>query len=138
MLSFGESAGVRPAGAGEDFSAENAEITGPLPALVLASYAPQPHNRALSSHIVISSSVNIFDSIALHNTSLANSEYLLALFGDLLGNDAALIIQPKSLSGKTLGITRAQATRLGVLLGGALPLAILCAGMAVWLARRYK
>jgi hypothetical protein len=138
LLSFGESSGVRPVNAGEDFSAESAEVTGPLPALVLSSYTPQPQNSVFRSHVVISSSVNIFDSMALHNTSLTNSEYLLTLFADLLGKDTALNIQPKSLSGKTLGITSAQATRLGVLLAGVLPFAILCAGMVVWLARRYK
>jgi len=137
LLSFGETSGARPADAGEDFSAENAEVTGPLPALVISSYA-QPQDSALPSRVVISSSVNIFDSIALHNTSLANSEYLLALFADLLGKDAAFGIQPKSLSGATLGITSAQASRLGVLLAGVLPLVILCAGIAVWLTRRYK
>ena len=49
-----------------------------------------------------------------------------------------LAIAPKSLAGKTLGITSRQVTTLGVVLGGILPLLILLTGIGVWLYRRYK
>ena len=58
--------------------------------------------------------------------------------GDLTEKEASIVIAPKSLAGKTLGITTAQVTKLGVVLGGILPLAILLAGIGVWLYRRYK
>ena len=135
LLSFGETAGVRPAGAGEDFAAAAAERSGPMPALVLSSFNAAGDRR---SYVVLSASTGIFDAVALQNASLTNSEYLLALLGDLTGQDAGVNIQPKSLAGKTLGVTSAQVTMLGVLLAGVLPLLILGAGMVVWLVRRYK
>ena len=143
LLAFGDTAGVRPADAGEDFVPGRAEITGPMPALALSSFYPrsqpaQPAQPELRSSVVASASTGMLDPVALHNASLVNSEYLLALFGDLLGKEAVISVQPKSLAGRTLGITSAQVTRLGVLLAGVLPLLILAAGMAVWLVRRYK
>ncbi|MCL2810990.1 MAG: GldG family protein [Clostridia bacterium] len=136
LLAFGQSSGVRPADAGEDFAPERAETTGPMPALALSGFYPA--GLTVRSCIVAAASAGMLEPVALHNASLANSEYLLALFADLLGKDALITIQPKSLAGKTLGVTSAQVTRLGVLLAGVLPLLILGAGMAVWLLRRYK
>jgi len=139
LLGFGETAGVRPADADEGFSAGDAVISGPMPALVLSAFsAGGPEASALRSSVIVSASAGIFDAVALHNASLTNSEYLLALLGDVTGKDTDISIQPKSLSGKTLGLTSAQVTRLGVLLAGVLPVLILCAGIAVWLVRRHK
>ncbi len=138
LLSFGETSGVRPASTGENFSADSVPL-GASPAMALSSYnAKNADGTAPRSFVVASASVGIFDTIALQNASLTNSEYLLNLLGDLLGQEAGITIAPKSLSGKVLGISSAQATTLGVLLAIALPLLILLAGVAVWLLRRYK
>ena len=139
LLSFTETAGVRPADAGEDFTPDQATVFGPMPALALASTnVKAPDGTMLRSVIATSASTGIFDAMALQNTSLTNSEYLLALMGDLLGQTADITIQPKSLSGKTLGISSAETSTLGVLLAGVLPLTILVTGIVVWLWRRYK
>ena len=139
LLYFSETSGVRPAGAGDDFTAANAEKRGPIPALVASSLNATGADQAhLQSHIVISASTGIFDAVALQNSSAANAEYLLNLLGGLTNREDTVNIQPKSLVGRTLGITSAQASTLGVMLVGAIPLAILLAGAAVWLLRRYK
>ncbi|NLV59086.1 MAG: GldG family protein [Clostridiales bacterium] len=139
LLSFGETSGVRPANAGADFSADQTTVKGPLPALALCSYnAKGTGGASLRSCVIVSASAGIFDSIALQNTSLTDSEYLLLLLGDLLGQEAQISIEPKSLSGKVLGITSAQASTLGALLAGLLPLLILATGVVVWLVRRYR
>lgn len=139
LLAFGDTAGVRPADAGEDFTAENATLTGPLPALALSSYhATSSEGEALSSTLIASASTGIFDSIALQNSSLTNGEYLLALLGDITNQEAGVRIQSKSLAGKTLGATSAQVSTLGVLLAGVLPLSIIALGLVIWLVRRYK
>ncbi len=139
LLSFAETAGVRPAEAGQDFTADQATLKGPLPALVLSSFnAAGADGAGLRSLVLASSSTGIFDAICLQNESLTDSEYLLNLLGDLMGQKAGVNIQPKSLSGKVLGISSAQVTTLGVLLTAVLPLLILAAGVVVWLLRRYK
>lgn len=139
LLSFSETAGVRPADAGEHFSADDATQWGPMPALVLASRKVVENGAvARQSNLVVSGSAEMLGELCLQNTSLANSAYLLNLFNTLTERDAAITIEPKSLSGKTLGITTQQVSTLGVLLGGVLPLAILLFGVGVWLYRRYK
>ena len=139
LLTFSETAGVRPSDAGEDFTASDATQHGPMPAMVLASRKTYK-NGVLDkrSNIIVSGSVAMLDEICMQNTSLANSTYLVNLFNDLTNKEASVAIAPKSLAGKTLGITTAQVTRLGILLGGVLPMCILLTGVGVWLYRRYK
>ncbi len=140
LLSFSETSGVRPPEAGNEFKADDATQRGPFPALVLASYTARGATGGADVHsqIIASSSTAMFEELALQNTSLANSEYLLNLLNTLSERTDAVQIPPKSLEGKTLGATSAQVTALGVVLVGLVPLAILASGLAVWLARRYR
>jgi len=139
LLSFGETAGVRPADAGDDFTSDDAEQWGPMSAMVLASRKLYKNGAVdKQSSIVVSGSVSMLEELCLQNSSLANSSYLVNLLNDLTDKEETIVIAPKSLAGKTLGITTAQVTRLGMVLGGVIPLCILLAGIAVWLYRRYK
>jgi len=139
LLFFSETSGVRPSQAGDDFNADQTTRRGPMPALVTSGYFARSSGDAeLHSTIVVSSSTAMLDSIALQNSSLNNAEYLLNLFSELLGREDIINIQPKSLAGRTLGITSAEASTLGVILVGIIPLAILLAGLTVWLVRRFK
>ena len=139
LLYFSETTGVRPSDAGEDFNADHATRFGPMPALVKSGFfTSAPDGTELNSTIIVSSSTAMLDGLALQNTSLNNAEYLLNLFGDVSGLENIINIQPKSLAGRTLGITSAQASTLGIVLVGILPPAILLAGIILWLVRRYK
>ena len=139
LLAFAPSSGVQPPDADENFTAGDATLRGPFPALASASFhATGPEGEQLQSQILVSASTGIFEPIALANTSLTNAEYLLNLLGDLLGRTHSVNIEPVSLAGATLGITSAQAARLGVVLVGVIPLGILLAGLATWLVRRHK
>ena len=139
LLSFGETAGVRPSDAGEDFVADDAEQWGPIPAMVLATRRVYENGAlARQSSVVVTGSVSMLENLCLQNSSLSNSSYLLNLFNTLTEREETVTIAPKSLAGKTLGITTAQVTTLGMVLGGLLPLAILGTGIGIWLYRRYK
>ena len=139
LLSFGESAGVRPPDASDSFTSDDAQTWGPIPAMVLATRRVYENGQlAKQSNIIVTGSVSMLDELCLQNTSLANSTYLLNLFGELTDKEETISISPKSLSGKTLGITTAQVSTLGVILGGIVPLCILAAGIGVWLYRRHK
>lgn len=139
LLTFGESAGVRPADAGDDFTTDDAEQWGPMSAMVLASRRVYEGGAlAKQSCIIVSGSTSMLEELCLQNSSLANSPYMVNLFNDLTDKGEGVVIEPKSLAGKTLGITTAQVTRLGVILGGVLPFGILLCGVGVWLYRRYK
>jgi len=140
LLAFSDTSGVRPADAVEGFSVEQAEKWGPMPALVLSSDRVFGTTGTVQarSNLVVSASTAMLDAYSIQNTSLSNSAYLLNLFNTLSERRDVVTIQPKSLAGETLSITTAQASTVGVLLTAVLPLAILVAGIVVWLSRRYQ
>ncbi|MGI6375350.1 MAG: Gldg family protein [Anaerolineae bacterium] len=140
LLQFAETSGVRPASAVEGFKVEQAERWGPMPALVLSSKRIYGTSGLVEgrSNLVVSTSTAMLDAFSMQNTSLANSAYLLNLFGALCERHETVTIAPKSLAGARLAISTAQASTLGAVLAGALPLGILLAGVVVWLARRYQ
>ena len=139
LLAFSETAGVQPPGAGVDFTANDAALWGPFPAMVSSSFnVTDQDGELLQSRIIASASTGILDQLALANTSLTNTEYLLNLFSDIAPGERTVNIAPVSLAGFTLGITTAQASRLGFVLIGALPALILLTGISMWLVRRNK
>lgn len=140
LLSFFETAGVRPSDAEDTFTASQATKWGPMPAFVLASrrILDTTGMTQFRSNVIVSASTFMFDASTLQNSSLTNSEYILNLFNDVTERTDTVNIKPKSLSGNTLGITSSQSTRLGVILCGIVPLIILSAGIVIWLLRRYK
>jgi len=138
LLSFYETAGVRPSDADDQFMASQAVIWGPMPALTLSSIQINTSEVTLRSNIIVSASAAMFGTNGMANTSLANAEYTLNLFNTLTQRENVISIAPKSLSGDILGIRTAAASRWGILLCAVLPLVILGAGMVIWLFRRYK
>jgi len=140
LLQFTETSGVRPSDAVDGFSVDQAERWGPMPALVLASKRIYGTTGVIQfrSNLLVSASTAMLDSFSIENTSLSNSEYLLNLLNSLGGRADMVAIPPKSLAGNTLSITTAQASTLGTVLAGVLPLAILATGIVIWLVRRYQ
>ncbi|MDR1766694.1 MAG: Gldg family protein [Lachnospiraceae bacterium] len=88
------------------------------------------------SHLVVAASTEMLGALSIQNTSLADGEYLLALWNSLTDRGSFVAIPPKSLSGKTLGLTTGQVSLLGSILGGVIPIGILLAGAFVWFYRR--
>ena len=139
LLTFSETSGVRPGDAGDDFNPADAETWGPLPAFVKSSFnVPITEGEVLQSFVIVSASSEMLEPIALQNTSVTNAEYLLNLFGELTDRQGTIQIPPTSLAGRTLGITSAQASRLGMILVGILPGIILLVGLGMWLLRRFR
>ena len=139
LLTFGATSGIRPADAGDDFSADQAQM-GPMPALVLASKVIYDNNGMMAhqSQILVSGSTAMLDAFCIQNTSLANSAYLLNIFNTAFNVDNSVKIEPKSLAGGTLSISTGGASAVGIILAGVLPLLILISGIVIWLVRRYK
>lgn len=140
LLQFTDTSGVRPSEAVEGFAVEEAERWGPMPAMVLASKRIYDTSgmTQFRSNLLVSASTAMLDTFSIQNTSLSNSEYLLNLLNSLSGRANLVTIQPKSLAGKTLPITTAQVSTLGIVLAGVLPLVILATGIVIWLVRRYQ
>jgi ABC-2 type transport system permease protein len=140
LLSFYDTAGVRPSNADNTFRASQATRHGPFPAMVLASrkILDTTGFTKFRSNILVSASSGMLSSTSLQNSSVSNSEYLLAMFGDIFQREIRVSIQPRSLSASVLGVTTSQAASLGIILCGVIPGLILLAGIAVWLTRRFR
>jgi ABC-type uncharacterized transport system involved in gliding motility auxiliary subunit len=141
LLSFYETAGVRPSDADDTFTASMATEWGPMPALTLTSWQIQSTDGSgdvLQSNVIVSASAYLFGASGMANTSLSNAEYIVNLFNTLTDREGAVSIEAKSLAGNTLGITTGAAGTLGVGLCAVLPLLILGTGVAIWLVRRYR
>ncbi len=138
LLSFYETAGVRPSTADDSFTASMATQWGPMPALTLTSWKIASGDSEKQSNVVVSASSYLFAATSISNTSLNNASYIVALFNTLTNRENTISIAPKSLAGSTLGVTTGTASALGIILCAVLPLLILGTGIAVWLTRRYR
>lgn len=141
LLEFGKTAAVRPSDAPDSFTQADASVRGPIPALVLASYSVNDKETGqvkLQSNIIVSGSSGMLDSYSIDNSSLANSEYLLNLINTLTEKKETVKIQSKSITGNELNISTSQANWLGLIFALLIPLAILAAGIGIWLYRRHK
>jgi len=137
LLEFGASTVVRPSDAPADFTAEDAAVRGPLPALALASKRTAADGAALSrSNVIVSASTEMLDEKFIKNPSLTNGEYLLNLVNSLAKTNSTPKITPKSFAGRNLSIPTSAASTLGIILAGLAPACVFAFGAAVWLHRR--
>ena len=136
LLSFGKSAGVRPSDAPDTFTASEATEWGPLPAMLMSVW--QTGGSSESSCVIVSASASAFGGTAMGSTSFSNAEYTVNMFNTLTDREGTVAIEAKSLAGNALTLTTGTASRLGLILCILLPVAILGAGITVFLRRRYK
>jgi ABC-type uncharacterized transport system involved in gliding motility auxiliary subunit len=141
LLEFGKTAAVRPSDAPDTFSQTDATVRGPIPALVLASYSINDKATGKvqkQSNILVSGSSGMLDSYSIDNSSLSDSEYLLNVFNTLTDKKETIKIQSKTITGKELNISTAEANWLGLIFALLIPLAIIGAGVVIWLYRRHQ
>lgn len=140
LLSFGSTTAVLPPDAGQDFTPDKAKQRGPFPAMILSTKNIYDASGALAgkSEVLAASSTQMLDSYCIQNTSLSNNNYMLNMFNDVFQRTDVVNIEPKSLAGRTLAITTADAGTIGLIMAGVIPLLILASGIVIWLVRRYK
>ena len=142
LLTFGESAGVRPSDAGEDFSSKDAEIWGPIPAVVMSSYrlmdSTDATKEVASYHVIVSGSSEMLADYTLYNTAFSNAGYMVSLLNELCGRDGMIAVTPKSIVGNALNLNQAAADTIGMVFIAVIPALMLVFGLVVWLTRRHK
>ena len=136
LLSFSSSSGVRPSDAGSNFTADQATVTGPIPAMLMSTLSVSGAEKY--SNVIVSASSYAFSDSCMSNTSIANAQYLVAMLNQITDRGDAVSIESKSLSGNVLGISTAQANTWSILLCVVLPVLILLTGIFVYLKRRYR
>jgi len=139
FLSYGDTARIYPADAAEDYTADpDTDEAGPFAAGIVSSkFRYAEGNIPVYSRVVAVASVDVIGSTAISATSYVNSEYMVDLFGTLVGRDTSVKISSKTLDNAALTINAAQSWT--IIVGFALiPIAVIVAGIVVWIRRRNK
>ena len=139
LLSFYDTSGVRPSDADDTFTASQATVRGPMPAMLLSTMQiAKADGETGKSNVLVCASTSALGASAVSNTSLNNANYLVTVFNRLFERENAVSIEAKSLAGNLLGISTAAASTWGIVLCVVIPLLILGAGIAIFLSRRHK
>jgi hypothetical protein len=141
LLEFAASAGVRPSNAPDSFTAADAPLRGPFPALALCRYSviDRETGRAEKlSNVLVSGSAGILDTLAVDNPAFSNTEYLVNVLNRLAGRQDIIPLAPKSFTGRGLNLPRFTVNVLGLVFIFLCPAAILAAGLVVWVRRKHS
>ncbi|MDR1899367.1 MAG: Gldg family protein [Treponema sp.] len=140
LLEFGPSAGVRPSNAPDTFTAGDAALRGPFPALALCRYSVIDRATGKAekvSNVLVSGSTGMLDALAVDNPAFANTEYLVNVLNRLSGRQDIIPLTPKSFTGRGLNLPRFTVNVLGLLFIFLFPAAILAAGLVIWIKRKH-
>ena len=138
LLAFSETSGIVPENAAQDWQPRESDLSGPIPALVLAQKTTYEGITPQRSNVVAASSVFAVSGDAVSATSTGNGDYFINLLNKLSDREDVVNIQSKAIGGRELGIQSAQALTLALIFVILLPLAVLVYGVVVWLRRRHR
>ncbi|MCL2857155.1 MAG: GldG family protein [Oscillospiraceae bacterium] len=137
-LVFNESAVVMPLDADESWSPAAESERGPFNALTISQeWALLPGGSEQVSTLAVFASADFIDVNMLINPYTGNAQYMLGFVGTLTGQEIDLAIAPSVIGLSPLPVTDFQVMVYGILLVIVLPLAVVLAGTAVFLRRRY-
>jgi hypothetical protein len=138
LINTSDTSGIRPPDGARAWMPESS-LSGSVPVLALSDfYRTTPQNEALSGHVLVCGSFLALSPAMLTNPNLANSAYFLDLLGQLAKRDDQVYVQDKTLGFTELNATGEQVLIFTLVFAVLLPLAILAAGIVVWLRRRHK
>jgi len=139
LLKFSGSSGIRPSNAPNDWVPSAAYVTGNVPALLLSTQTKNDVNwNIISSHVLVLGSILALEETTLGNPYIANSAYFLDLIGNLTGRDDNFYITDKIIGFTDLKASYSQVIAIIIIFVIILPLAVIGAGIAIWLKRRHK
>jgi hypothetical protein len=138
LINTSDTSGIRPLDAPPDWM-PGSSLSGNIPVLALSNfYRTNPQGEALSGHVLVCGSTLALVPSMLSNPNLANSAYFLDLLGQLANRNDQVYVQDKTLGFTELRVTGEQVMIFTLIFVGLLPLAVLVAGIVVWLRRRHK
>jgi hypothetical protein len=135
LLEFSQSSCVMPEDADEKWTINDSEIKGPIPAMVLSEEKKEDSEE--KSTFTLVGSVTAVDSSVLSRSSLNNSSYFLNFLSLIVKRqEESINIESKSLTGQSIGMNAQSSAVLGISFVAVAPLAVLIAGIWVFIARR--
>jgi hypothetical protein len=138
LLRLSSGSGIRPADAPPDWTPGLVQVLGNVPVMLLSTQTRNnPAGDLINSHILLCGSVFAVDKAILGSPNIANADYFLDLLGTLTGREDQIYIADKTLGFGELGAGFLQVAVMAAVFTLLLPLAVLGAGIAVWLRRRH-
>ncbi|MCL2244815.1 MAG: GldG family protein [Treponema sp.] len=139
LLKLSPLSGIRPVNSSNDWIPSLSDITGDIPALMLSTQARNDASgNLIKSHVLVCGSILALEESTLGNPYIANSAYFLDLLGALTGREDYFHIMDKVIGFTELRANYSQIIVMTVIFTVLLPLAVLTAGIIVWLRRRHK
>jgi ABC-type uncharacterized transport system involved in gliding motility auxiliary subunit len=138
LVKSSATSGIRPLDAPPDWT-PGSSPSGDTPVLALSAfYRTNSQNDPLSGNVLLCGSTLALIPSMLSNPNFANSAYFLDLLGQLAKRDDQIYVQDKTLGFTELRVTGEQVVIFTLIFVVLLPLAVLVAGIVVWLRRRHK
>lgn len=138
MYSF-DSTALMPADSDSDWEPSGDTEKKSYNALVLGQRTVLEGNNQKQSSVAVFGSTLIVDQSILSMTALNNAEYLVNMSNILCDKeDSGVIITEKTSGNQTLGISNSQKTVINLVFQYLLPVAIIIAGVVVWVRRRNR
>ncbi len=114
------------------------DVSGPFDVLVAATrQISNVENEQFTGRLIVGGSVLTFDALTT-DTRFANEDVLLNTISWMKGGEASITVRAKMLPGGSMSLTKTQFWTWFVILVAVVPLAVLAAGITVFMKRRYK
>ena len=135
LLQFSKTTGVLPKDSNENFDFAG-NVSGPIPSVVLSAVKTEAEK---DSKLAVIASYGALMEGYLSANALNNSAYFVNMVNQMTNReDFGLTIETKRLGGQELGIKKAAADVLGIVMAIILPLIILMIGTVVFFTRKNK
>jgi hypothetical protein len=125
----------------EDFEGEGMEAPeerGAYTVGVMSSKMRFEELDVFKSNVIAFGGLNIFSPVFMGMRNSNNAEYFISMMNEINGKDGIIAITPKSFTIATFQISGAQAQMIGLTFTVFLPLAIIAAGVIIWIRRRHR
>ena len=135
LMQFSKTSGILPKGAKNDFDFSK-NVSGPIPSVLISTIKSDSEK---DSNLAVIGSYVAFLQDYLSSNALNNSAYFINMINKMTNReDVGITIESKSLGGNELGISKANADTIGIVMAVILPIAILIIGIVVFLKRKNK
>lgn len=137
LLTTSSDAGVRPYEVEDNWDYRDAMTGEPL---VVAAEGTKTSSEEESSNVIVFGSFMMLDSAVMQFNSYNNSAYFMNMVNTISDkDDVGITIESKSLESAELGVTDVTTTTMMlVIFVFIIPIAILAAGIVLWIRRRNK
>ena len=138
ILGYGDTSYVYPADADENYKPSTNDVKGPFSAAIRAKKLAYEGSTPHASYVFAFASSLAIDENVTTSTVFSNGQYISALLNEITGTKSSIAIVPKTIGSGSLNINGAQVITIGITFMIVIPLAVLIAGIVIWLKRRNK